>query len=234
MENVEIAEDLSPTERISQLLERVEPGSVRHQALRAALDFKGSWVELGRHLKEVEAEELWRTWEYSSVTDYYKKELHLGRGDIRKLREGYEWLQNEAPELLEWRDEAYGGEGDAKTRRPTPDMDTVDQLSRGWQKTEEERVPQDTYLELKRAALAGERSASQLRREFKEAVPEHLRDKPKPNPRRHLKRALNALEKALNEIEQADSDDNNPELFERARQLRDEIFHLVAMKDEDE
>src|SRR5690554_3624928 len=232
MENVDIAEDLSPSEKISLLLEKVEPGSVRYNALQAALDFKGSWVELGRHLKEVEAEELWSQWEYSSVTEYYKNELYLGRGEIRKLREGYEWLQNEAPELLEWRDEAYGGSGGE--RRPTPDMDTVDQLSRGWQEAEQERLPQETYLELKRAALAGERSASQLRREFKEAIPEHLRDKPEPNPRKHLKRALDALEKALNEIEQADGEDNNPELFERARQLRDEIFHLVAMKADDE
>lgn len=231
MENVDIAKELSPTERITQLLERVEPGSVRYQALQAALEFKGSWVELGRYLRAVEAEELWSKWDYSSVTDYYKNELHLGRGDIRKLREGYDWLKKEAPELLEWRDE---GSADEQTRPPTPDMDTVDQLSRGWQEAEQERVPQETYLELKRAALAGERSASQLRREFKEAIPEHLRDKPEPNPRKHLKRALNALEKALNEIEQADGEDNNPELFERARQLRDEIFHLVAMKDEDE
>jgi len=233
MENVDIAQELSPTERISLLLERVEPGSVRHQALQAALDFKGSWVELGRHLRQVEAQELWKTWEYASVTDYYQNELHLGRGEIRKLREGYEWLQQEAPELLQWRDEAYGGDGE-QSRRLTPDMDTIDQLSRGWQEAEQERVPQETYLELKRAALAGERSASQLRREFKEAIPEHLRDKPALNPRKHLKRALDALEKALNEIEQADGEAHNPELFERARQLRDEIFHLVAMKDEDE
>jgi hypothetical protein len=232
MESADALDHLSPTERISKLLETVESGSPRHGALGAALDFKGSWIELAGHLKEVEDNELWREWEYSSLADYCKNELQLGRGEIRKLREGYEWIQNEAPELLDGRDEAPGGSESDAPRRPAPDMDTVGQLARGWQDYEKERIPEDTYLELKRAALRGERSAYQLRREFKDAVPEHLRETPPPNPRKHLKRALDALEKALNEIEQSDGEDGNPELFERARQLRDEIFHLVAVKEE--
>ncbi len=230
MENLE---DLSPTERISRLMNTVEVGSARHGALDAALDFKGSWIELASHLKKVEEGELWTDWDYSSFNNYCKKELQLSRGELRKLREGYAWLETEAPELIEQAAQADGAHGDAdEARRPVPDIETVDQLARGYREYERERIPRDTYQELKQAALRGERSSYQLRREFKDAVPEHLRERKPLNPRKHLKRALNSLEKALAEIEQGDGDD--PELFEQARRLRDEIFHLVATKGDDE
>lgn len=226
-EQAEQSVELSPTERLTQLLQTVEAGSPRHQTLSAALDFKGSWIELGRHLKKVEDGALWEQWDYQSLAAYCREELQLGRGDVRKLREGYQWLEQEAPQLLEPEDQARDPDG---ARPPAPNIEVVQQLARGWQHYHEDRIPEDTYMELKRAALQGERSASQLRREFKEAVPEHLRDQPAPNPKRHLKRALNALEKALNDATQDVEGEYAPELFDKVRELRDEIFHLVAQK----
>lgn len=234
MEHSDAHPALSPTERIRQLLETVETGSPRHRALGAALDYRGSWVELARHLQAVEDAELWAEWKYDTLADYCRDELQLGRGEVRKLREGYQWAQQEAPELLVEMDAPADSADTPPSRPPTPDIDTIDQLARGWQDYQQERIPEDTYLELKRAALSGERSAYQLRRDFKEAIPEHLRERPAPNPRKHLKRALDALEKALNDVAQDEDNDLDPELLERMRQLRDEIFHLVAHKpDED-
>jgi hypothetical protein len=231
---VEDFEALSPTERISRLLETVEHGSPRHDALGAALTFKGSWIELAAHLKDVEDQELWKSWDYSSLNAYCKKELQLGRGEIRKMREGYAWLENEAPELIKPElIEQEGEAGAAQRSRPAPDIETVDQLAKGYREFREERIPADTYQELKQAALRGERSSYQLRREFKEAVPEELREKKPANPRKHLKRALKSLEKALAEIE-GDEHGGDTELFERAQKLRDDIFHLVATKDDDQ
>ncbi|QDG52998.1 hypothetical protein FIV42_20280 [Persicimonas caeni] len=224
-------EELSPTERISRLLKTVEAGSKRYHALDAALNYKGSWIDLAGHIKEVEELESWKDWDYSSLNAYCKKELQLSRGEIRKMREGYEWLEKEAPELLAV-DESAGDDA-AKSARPVPDIDTIDQLAKGYRETRRERIPNDTYQELKQAALRGERSSYQLRREFKDAVPEHKREVKPVNPRKHLKRALKALEKALAEIE-SDEQAADPELAERARKLRDEMFHLVATKDETE
>ena len=224
-------EELSPTERISRLLKTVEAGSQRHQTLDSALDFKGSWIDLAGHLKKVEDEDLWKDWDYSSLNAYCKKELQLSRGEIRKMREGYAWLETEAPDLLE---AAQSSNADTPQKsRPVPDIETVDQLAKGYREVRQERVPRDTYQELKRAALRGERSSYQLRREFKEAVPEDKREKKPANPKKHLKRALKALEKAIAEIE-SDEQSADQELFERARKLRDEVFHLVATKDDGE
>ena len=221
--------ELSPTQRLTELLENVDPNTVRYDALKAALNFNGGWVRMARLMHEVESSEAWKNWDYSSFSAYCKEELQLTRGNIRKMREGYDWLESEAPELLEPQESGSdGGEP-----MPVPDIDTVDQLQKGYQKVREERVPRDTYQELKRSALDGERSSYQLRREFKEAIPEDKREKKPANPRKHLKKALKSLEKALEELQQ-EGDAADPDMTDRARKLRDEIFHLVATKDDEE
>ncbi|MGM0555331.1 MAG: hypothetical protein ACQEVA_03035 [Myxococcota bacterium] len=224
----ELAE-LSPTQRLTELLSTVDANTVRHDALQAALDFNGGWVEMARLLHEVETSEAWKNWDYSSFSAYCKEELQLTRGNVRKMREGYKWLESEAPQLLEPQ-ETEAGESEP---RPVPDIDTVDQLQKGYQKVREERVPRDTYQELKRSALDGERSSYQLRREFKEAIPEDKREKKPTNPRKHLKKALKSLEKALEELKE-EGDAADPEMTERATKLRDEIFHMVATKDDED
>lgn len=222
----ELAE-LSPTQRLAELLQSVDANTVRHDALKAALDFNGGWVEMAKLLHEVETSEAWKNWDYNSFSAYCREELQLTRGNVRKMREGYQWLESEAPELLEADDTQQGD----PEPRPVPDIDTVDQLQKGYQKVREERVPRDTYQELKRSALDGERSSYQLRREFKEAIPEEKREKKPTNPRKHLKKALKSLEKALEDL-QEEGDAADPDMTERARKLRDEVFHLVATKDE--
>ncbi|MGM0576524.1 MAG: hypothetical protein ACQEXJ_12415 [Myxococcota bacterium] len=225
-------EQLSPTERISRLLSTVEEDSPRRRALGAALDFKGSWIDLAAELEEIARERLWKDWDYASLDTYCRSELQLGKAEIGKLRDGFAWLSREAPQLLE-PPATPAPEGDEEVpppppRRPIPDIDTVGQLAKGYREYEQERIPRDTYEELKQAALRGERSPYQLRREFKEAIPEHLREKKPPNPRKHLARALSALEKALAEIEEGDGPVADRDLFEHARRLRDEISSLVT------
>lgn len=222
------SEELSPTEQITRLLESVKSDTPRHRALTAALEFKGNWVKMAHRIKTVDVQELWKKWGFESLKNYAKTELQLTRGEFRKIREGYAWLEEEAPELAE---EAEQMEQESTPpSRPVPDMDTVDQLAKGYRDVQEEKVPRDTYEELKQAALDGERSRYQLRREFKEAVPEHKRDKKAPDPRKHFRKALKAFEKALAELEELQDDQADPELAERARKLRDEMSQLVEEK----
>lgn len=216
--------ELSPTKRIEQLLDNTEPDTPRHRALSEALDFKGSWVRMAHRLKTVENGMLWEDWGYKSLKHYAKQELQLTRGELRKLRQGYSWLEEEAPELAETAEKM---ETTSTPSRPVPDMETVDQLAKGYRDVQNDKVPRDTYEELKQSALEGERSKYQLRREFKEAVPEDKRDKPEPNPKKHFKKALKSFEKALEELEQLQNGESNPELAERVRKLRDEMSQLV-------
>ncbi|MGM0575223.1 MAG: hypothetical protein ACQEXJ_05795 [Myxococcota bacterium] len=74
-------EQLSPTERISHLLETAEEGSPRHRALTAALDFKGSWIELAGHLEEIARERLWKDWDHASLDTYCRSELQLTKSE---------------------------------------------------------------------------------------------------------------------------------------------------------
>ena len=222
--------DLSPTEHIERLLSTVPVDTPRHRALQSALDFKGSWIRMAHRLKTVEQGELWQEWGYKSLKAYCKKELQLSRGEIRKGREGFAWLESEAPELVS----AVTGEEDSSTpARPVPDMETVDQLARGYRDVRQGRIPRKTYEDLKRAALDGERSSHQLRRQFKEAIPEDKRERKPPNPERHFRRALKAIEQALEDLEEMQQEQGEPdaELTERARRLRDEMARLVGNGD---
>lgn len=224
--------ELTPTERITRLLDTVEPDSPRHRALAAALDFKGSWVEMARHLKTVEDDELWEEWDYKSLKAYCKEELQLTRGEIRKIRNGFQWLEDEAPELLASADSNVSGH-DAGAR-PVPDIDLVDQLAKGYENVQRDKLPRQAYDELKQEALDGKRSAYSLRREFKEAIPEHKREKKPLDPRKHFRKALKALERALAELEEMQEEEDAPdaELAQKARALRDEMFHMLATKEE--
>ena len=217
-------EEMSPTERIESLLEYVAEETPRHRALSEALNFKGSWVRMAHRLKTVESGDLWKKWGYDSINKYAKVELQLSRGELRKLRQGYAWLQEEAPEIAEGAEEVQTVDA---PQRSIPDMDTVDQLAKGYREVQNEKVPRDTYEELKRAALDGERSHYQLRRQFKEAVPEHKREKKAPDPKKHFRKALKAFEKALEELEQLQDDQADPDLAARARKLRDEMSQLL-------
>ncbi len=221
---MESLEGLSPTERIGHLLEAVKEHTPRHRALAEALDFKGSWVRMAHRLRTVEEGEMWSDWGYKSLNEYAREELQLSRGELRKLRDGYAWLEEEAPDLAE---QAESMETTETPRQRIPDMETVDQLAKGYREVQQERVPRDRYESLKAAALEGERSHYQLRREFKEAVPEHKRERPAPNPTRHFKRALKAFEKALAELEELQEEGADPALAEKVRKLRDEMSQLV-------
>ena len=224
--------ELTPTEQIQRLLTSVPVDTPRHRALRSALEFKGSWVRMAHRLRTVEEGELWVDWGHDSLRAYCKDELHLGRGEIRKLREGFEWLATEAPDLAEAA--ATSERSDGGHVPPIPDIDTIDQLARGFREVQDQRIPRRTYEDLKQAALDGKRSPHQLRRQFKEAIPEHLRDVDPPDPKKHFKKALKALEQALQELVELQKTQERPdnELTEKALRLRDEMSLLVASRED--
>ncbi len=218
--------DMSPVDHINQLLDTVPADTPRHRALQSALEFKSSWVRMAHRLKTVEEGELWSDWGYKSLNAYCKKELQLSRGEIRKGREGFAWLESEAPELAS---AITDDDPDSSPAPPVPDMETVDQLAKGYRDVREGRIPRKTYEDLKQAALDGQRSSYQLRRQFKEAIPEDKRESKPPDPEKHFRRALKAFEQALEELEQMQQGDGDtdPDLIGRVRKLRDELSGLM-------
>ncbi|MBA2661435.1 MAG: hypothetical protein H0U74_04020 [Bradymonadaceae bacterium] len=212
-------------ERIQAMLEILDEGDLRYQTLKGTVDFQSAWIELAEHLFNVDRTEAFREWGFRSFAVYCTNELRLSRTVAGKLMEGYQWVENQAPQYLPANrppeDEASRS---ARLTHSAPDMDTVAVLAKAHREVKEERLPAATYADLKDAALRGERTVSALRKEFREAVPEHLRPEPVQKPLHHLRRALSEVEKALAQIA---SDDD---LLTEASALRDTIFALVASR----
>ena len=225
-----MSENLSESrldERIQAMLDLLDEEDIRHQSLKASVDFQSAWVELAESMNEVDGSEAWRDWGFRSFGTYCKNELRLSRTLATKLLDGYQWIEEQAPEYLPRKNEVESDEAPAS--RPVPDVDTVAVLARAHREVKEERIPRQAYDDIKEAALRGERTVASLRKELKAAVPEHLRDEPPPNPLRHLRRALSEVDKAMMQI---DTDDD-ADLLAEASSLRDAIYDLLSSREDE-
>ena len=213
--------ELSILARMAEL----PPESPRYRVLEAALAFKSSWVILGEHLADVLKDGSFREWGYASFERYCADEVHVTAATAKKLVRSYAWLGSEAPEYLPPR-----SADEVKSKRshfppgPLPDLNAVSVLADARVACDEARVPEDAYLAIKQAALEGE-SASALRRALKDSIPEHLRPKPADDKVRHLRRALTAVVKVIDELREWDSggESAGDELLVQAETLRDAI-----------
>jgi hypothetical protein len=219
------AADLSRAEvSIMGRMAELDPDSPRYRILEAALAFKSSWIILGEHLAEVSKSGLWRGWGYPSFERYCADELFITSATAKKLVRSFLWLGAEAPELLP---KVQEGRVVLPKRPPAgalPDMNAVHVLAEAKSHVDEDRVPEDAYLALKQAAFDGETAAS-LRRTLKDAIPEHLKKKSPDDKVRHLRRALTASVKVIDELNEWDSGGEaaGDDLIVMAEKLRDSI-----------
>ena len=212
--------DLSRAEvSIMSRMKDLDADSPRYRVLEAALAFKSSWIILGEHLAEVLRVGLWRGWGYASFERYCAEEVHVTAATAKKLVRSFQWLGEEAPELLPT----------AKKPHPLPDLGAVNVMAEAKHHYDEQRVPEDAYLALKQAALDGE-TAGVLRQTLKDSIPLHLRPKSANDKVRHLRRALTASVKVIDALREWDSmpgdDDDNASgdaLIVEAERLRDAI-----------
>lgn len=207
---------------IMERMAELSPDDPRYQVLESALAFKASWVILGEHLADVMQNQRYRTWGFSSFGRYCSDELRVTQTTAKKLVRSYQWLDDEAPELVP---RSSGGLLQEVTR-PVPDFGTIGVLADARKELYNERVPEDAYVALKRAALEGDRTASQLRKELKEAIPEELRQQPQ-DPVRELRKALNASVRCLEALREWDGSDA---LLLQAEELRDAIVHHMPRR----
>lgn len=198
-------------------MEELDPSDPRYQVLEAALAFKASWVILAEHLTEVARSQAYKQWGYSTFARYCAEEVHVTPATAKKLVRGYTWLDEEAPELLPRRKD-----GRLVPVREVPDYAALSVLHDARKELEAERIPRDAYLALKQAALDGERTAAQLRRDLKEAIPEKLRPKPAVDKVLSLRKALTFSVKVIDQLREWDGSD---ELLVQAEELRDAIAH---------
>ncbi len=203
----------------------LEPATQRYRILEAALAFKSSWVILGEVLAAVLKTSAFKDWGYVSFERFCADELFLSGATAKKLVRSWSWLGEEAPEYLPPRTSS-----ELKARKddlppgPLPDLNCVAVLADAKQAFDDARVSEDAYLSLKRAALDGE-TASALKRAFNESIPESSKPKKADDKVRHLRKALTAVVKVIDELREWDSggDAVGEDLLVQAEQLRDAI-----------
>ena len=188
-------------------LATLDEGSPRYLVLESALAFKSSWVILGEHLAEILKNQLYKSWGFASFERYCADELFITAATAKKLVRSFTWLGDEAPEYLPPRDRSdlVRRSNDATLPEgPLPDLNSVNVLADAKKALSEAKVSEDAYLSLKRAALDGENAAS-LKRSLNEAIPDDLKPKKADDKVRHLRRALSAIVKTLDELREWDS-----------------------------
>jgi hypothetical protein len=202
--------------QIIERMEALEPDEPRYQVLEAALAFKASWVILGEHLTDVHANKSYLIWGFPNFGAYCTEEVRVTPATAKKLVKSFKWLDEEAPDLLE-----RGRASPAQLPADVPDYAAISVLADARREVDKERVTPDAYLQLKQAAFEGETTASQLRKELREAIPEELRKKPPPqDPYRALRKALNASVKTIDALSEWGEDDD---ILVQAEELRDAI-----------
>jgi hypothetical protein len=205
----------------------LDEDSPRYRVLESALAFKSSWVILGEHLSEIARNQFFKGWGYASFERYCADELFLTAATAKKLVRSYAWIGEEAPEYLppRSRSELLQRKGaESLPEGPLPDFNAVNVLADAKRALSEAKVSEDAYLSLKRAALDGENAAS-LKRSLQEAIPDDHKPKRADDKVRHLRRALSACVKTLDELREWDSggDAAGDDLLVLAEQLRDAI-----------
>jgi hypothetical protein len=203
----------------------LEADSERYRVLEAALAFKSSWVILGEHLAGVLRTSAIKTWGYASFERFCADELFISGATAKKLVRSWSWLGDEAPEYLPPKTpHELAQRKESLPPGEMPDLNCISVLADAKKAYDEARVSEDAYLSLKRAAMDGE-TASALKRALSESIPEKNKPKQADDKVRHLRKALSAVVKVIDELREWDSggDAVGEDLLVQAEVLRDAI-----------
>jgi hypothetical protein len=219
--------ELTRTEMLlMERMDQLDPKDPRYRVLESALAFKASWVLLAEHLTDIYSGKQYLLWGYPTFATYCTEEVRVTSVTAKKLVKSYQWLDEEAPELM-----PKDAKGHFAPQRDVPDYATVSVLADARREMQRERVPRDAYLALKQAALDGDRTAGELKKDLKAAIPEDLRNKPALEKARNLRKALTASVKLIDSLREWGEDDA---LVVAAEDLRDAILERVPREDEEQ
>lgn len=171
-------------EAMEARLATLEPGTDRYQALRTAIDFKRSWLELARRLSEVEDSGEYKEWGYRSFEAYAQHELHLRRDTAQKLLRSYKFLATHERPLLETEDRDEGPPA-------LPSYQALDVLAAA---RENPYLDEKDYRELRDQVFRDDPSPAQVRKIVRDRAPEPVKKQP-VDPADRLRRALGLAER---------------------------------------
>jgi hypothetical protein len=154
--------------QIDALLTQLDPGTERYRVLRAARDFKASWVELGERLTEAREAEQYKGWGYTSFEAYCRQELRLKAETANKLTRSYSFLRDHNPESIAERE-----------ARELPPLDVVDLLSRAREKA---KLSEAQFTAIEGEVFDGEEPPNkrQVLERFRELDPDAFKPAARP------------------------------------------------------
>ena len=223
----------SETAQLMQKIQGLDPSDPRYQVIKAALDYKASWIELAERLNVVAQNKDFKEWGYNTFKAFCDEELQLPQTTAKKLVRGYQWIDAEAPDMLGQfmavlEASEHGESLPANLAiRPVPELDTIDALVSAQRHVASERLSAQRYAELKEKALSGESTAKEIKKELREAMPGE-----DPEGDAHaikvLRKTLSATERIIAQLEELSEAD--PAILTLAQQLRERVFEVVSAK----
>jgi hypothetical protein len=144
-------------DEIDNLMEDLEPESLRFHVLDAVKRFKGNWLELGRFVSAVEKQGIFRDWGFVTFDSYCTRELKLKRPTVVKLLNSFRFLKKEEPEFLSTALSA--GE-----KPPLPDYESVNILRQARAK---KAITGEDYARLRSAVFEDEVPAKEVGQQYR-------------------------------------------------------------------
>ncbi len=176
----------------------VEPGTLRYETLEAARRFKGSWIELGRHLWTVWKEKAYRPWGYLTFEAYCAKELHIRSATAKKLLHSYFFLEKEEPATLK----RLTSEAPAAAL-PSAEAVNVLRLLKGRQ-----GIPEGEYQRVRTYVLEDGRDLPLVQKEVRQILEESRPDSQEARAQRRravIRRTVGTLKSLRRELAEGDS-----------------------------
>jgi hypothetical protein len=115
-----MARSTKKLDELAALLEKTGGDPKRLDAVRAAQNFRRSWLDLAKTLSGIRKKRMHERWGYKDFYSYCSEELTLKKATVDKLTISYHTIERHAPQVLNW-------DGVAKT---IPSYEAIDYYSR--------------------------------------------------------------------------------------------------------
>ncbi len=183
----------SSMKKIDDKLDRLEPGSLRHQVLTSLRQFRASWVELGRLLNEVVYGGDYKEWGYDDFEVYCARELGLKKPTVQKLMVSYNYMKKYEGKRLKDFEEDEGQNLQANI----PDFQTVELLDKIRRR---DNLPEEEMGELHRKAFDGEVEEPELRKELRQVLRPQVDEETMREGSDNRRRELSAILRLAREL----------------------------------
>lgn len=185
-------------ERIEGMIEEYGEG-LRGDALKAARDFKTSWLALAKKLYQIRNSRAFISWGYKNFEDYTAKEMFIKKQTAAKLVMSYHFLEKEKPALVS--DEFI----ESATVSKAPSFDAVNILRSARKK---EGLSESDYEAIKDRVFEQGDDAKSVRKEITTMIKQRLQQDPEEARAKErgakLKRFVAALKTLRRDMELLD------------------------------